>query len=106
MDFGEHVSGIQSTIVDPSLPHGKFLFNILHSRVVLLKVLQQLVQFVVNVGLVLHVDELVHLDEYINTMAMTRVVRIHESFSKYEWFEISLHRRFFLLCSAKFNILI
>ena len=81
MDFGEHISGIQSTIVDPSLPHGKFLFDILHSRVVLLKVLQQLVQFVVNVGLVLHVDELVHLDEYINTMAMTRVVRIHKSFS-------------------------
>ena len=69
MDFGEHVSGIQSTIVDPSLPHGKFLFDILHSRVVLLKVLQQLVQFVVQVDLVLHVDELVHLIEYIHAMA-------------------------------------
>ena len=84
MDFGEHVSGIQSTIVDPSLPHGKFLFDILHSRVVLLKVLQQLVQFVVQVDLVLHVDELVHLIEYINALAMTsKVVQFHDSFSIY-----------------------
>ena len=39
-----------------------------------MKVLQQLVQFVVQVDLVLHVDELVHLIEYINVMAMTSKV--------------------------------
>ena len=53
---------------------GKFLFDFLQIRVILLKVLQQLVQFVVEVDLVLHVDELVHLIEYINVMAMTSKV--------------------------------
>ena len=47
---------------------GKSLCDILHIRVVLLKVLQQLVQFVVEVDLVLHVDELVHLNESFDAM--------------------------------------
>ena len=74
MEFRENISGIHPTIVHPSLPVGKSLFDFLDIRVVLLKVLQQLVQFVVEVDLVLHVDELVHLIEYINVMAMTSKV--------------------------------
>ena len=84
MEFRENISGIHPTIVDPRLPLGKSLFDILHIRVVLLKVLQQLVQFVVQVDLVLHVDELVHLIEYYNVMAMTsKVVRFHDYFFMY-----------------------
>ena len=68
MKLGENIFGIRLTVSGAVLPLGKSSFDISHIRIVLLKAPQQLVQFVVEVDLMLYVDELVHLDESFDAM--------------------------------------
>ena len=68
MKLGENIFGIRLTVSGAVLVLGKTSFDNSHIRIVLLKALQQLVQFVVEVDLMLYVDELVHLNESFNAM--------------------------------------
>lgn len=66
--MGKNILGIRFTESGTDLPLGKSSFDISHIRIVLLKAPQQLVQFVVEVDLMLNVDELVHLNESFDAM--------------------------------------
>ena len=68
MKLGENIFGIRLTVSGAVLVLGKTSFDNSHIRIVLLKAPQQLVQFVVEVDLMLYVDELVHLNDSFDAM--------------------------------------
>ena len=67
MKLGENSNKI-GKVSGTVLQLGKSSFDISHIRIVPLKALQQLVQFVVEMDLMLYVDELVHLNESFDAM--------------------------------------